>query len=97
MHFPKNGRHFEFWWPFGSYVNYYKSETFLLAYKTFVDIFICVLQVIVLCRWLKKNFSIAAILELAAIAALKRNIRDGNIPVITENIYTMLPAFNKKV
>ena len=29
---------------------------------------------------------IAAILELAAIAALKRKIRVGNIPGITENI-----------
>ena len=29
---------------FGSYVNYYKSETFLMAYKTFVDIFIGILQ-----------------------------------------------------
>ena len=37
---------------------------------------------------------IAAILEFAAIAALKRKIRDGNIPGITEYI---LPAFNKKV
>ena len=29
---------------------------------------------------------IAAILELATIAALKQKIRDGNIPGITENI-----------
>ena len=43
---------------FGSYINYYKSETFLLPNKTFVDIFICVLQEIVLCRWLKRFFSI---------------------------------------
>ena len=32
---------------FGSYVNYYKSETFLIPNKTFVDIFIGVLQEIV--------------------------------------------------
>ena len=66
---------------FGSYINYYKSETF-------VDIFIGVLQEIVLCRWYKKTFlnPIAAILKLAAIAALKRKIRDGNIPGITEYI-----------
>ena len=36
---------------FGSYINYYKSETFLMPNKTFVDIFIGVLQEIVLCRW----------------------------------------------
>ena len=36
----------------------------------------------------KKDFltPIAAILELAAIATLKRKIRDGNIPGITEYI-----------
>ena len=28
----------------GSYINYYKSETFLMPYKTFVDIFVGVLQ-----------------------------------------------------
>ena len=39
---------------FGSYINYYISETFLLPHKTFIDIFICVTQEIVLCRWLKK-------------------------------------------
>ena len=36
MHFPENGRHFEF----GSYINYYKFETFLMPNETFVDIFI---------------------------------------------------------
>ena len=54
VHFPRNGRHFEFWLHFGSYINFYKSETFLLPHKTFIDIFICVTQEIVLCRWLKK-------------------------------------------
>ena len=34
---------------FESYINYYKSETFLMPSKTFVDIFIGVLQEIVLC------------------------------------------------
>ena len=43
---------------FGSYINYYKSETFLMPNKTFVDISIGVLQEIVLCRWLKRFFSI---------------------------------------
>ena len=43
---------------FGSYVNYYKSETFLLPNKTFVDILICVLHEIALCRWLKRFVSI---------------------------------------
>ena len=73
---------------FGSYINYYKSETFLMPNKTFVDMLMGVLQDIVLCRWLKRIFfnPIAAILELAAIAALKRKIRDGNIPGITEYI-----------
>ena len=57
---------------FGSYINYYKSETFLMPNKTFVDIFIGVLQKNVLCRWLKRFLltPIAAILELAAIVAL---------------------------
>ena len=35
---------------FGSHNNYYKSETFLMPSKTFVDIFVGVLQEIVLCR-----------------------------------------------
>ena len=56
VHFPRNGRHFG--GHFGSYINYYKSETFLLPTKPFVDIFICVLQEIVLCRLLKRFFSI---------------------------------------
>ena len=34
---------------FGCHVNYYKSETFLMPYKTFVDNFIGVLQEIDLC------------------------------------------------
>ena len=33
---------------FGSYINYHKSETFLMPNKTFVDICISVLQEIVL-------------------------------------------------
>ena len=37
-------------------INYYKSETFLMAYKTFVDNFIGLLQEIVLCRCLKRFF-----------------------------------------
>ena len=41
---------------FGSYINYYKSEIFLMPNKTFVDIFIGVLQETVLCRWLKRFF-----------------------------------------
>ena len=44
MHFPRIGRHFEFGGHFGSNINYYKSETFLMPNKTFVDIFIGVLQ-----------------------------------------------------
>ena len=73
---------------FGSYINYHISETFLLLNETSVDIFICALQEIVLCRWLKKIFlnPIADILELTAIATLKQKIRDGNIPGITEYI-----------
>ena len=39
---------FNFGGHFGSFVNYYKSETFLMPNKTFVDIFIGVLQEIVL-------------------------------------------------
>ena len=30
VHFPRNGRLFDFGDHFGSYINYYKSETFLL-------------------------------------------------------------------
>ena len=52
VHCPKNGRHFE------SYIHYYKYETFLMPNKPFVDIFIGELQEIVLCRWLKRFFSI---------------------------------------
>mgnify|MGYP003692024683 CR=1 FL=1 len=43
---------------FESYINYYKSETFLMPSKTFVDIFIGLLQEIVLCGCLKRFFSI---------------------------------------
>ena len=59
-----------------------------MPYKTFVDIFIGLLQEIVLCRDVFKKRIVlnpmAAILELAAIATFKRQIRDGNIPGITE-------------
>ena len=37
MHFPRNGRQFEFGGHFGSYINHFKSETFLMPNKTFVD------------------------------------------------------------
>ena len=47
VHFPRNGRHFNFGGNFGSYINYYISETFLLPNKFII--FICVLQEIVLC------------------------------------------------
>ena len=52
--------------------------------KTFVDIFIGLLQEIVLCRCLKRFYlnQIAAVFKLAVIASLKRKIRDGNIPDI---------------
>ena len=69
---------------FGSYIDYYKFETFLVPNKTFVDIFI---------GFCKKLFNvdvikiflnqIAVILELAT---LIQKIRDGNIPGKTENI-----------
>ena len=49
MHCPKMAAILNFGGHFGSYVNYYKSETFLMPNKAFVDIFICVLQEIVLC------------------------------------------------
>ena len=51
VHFPRKGH-------FRSYINYYKPETFLMPNKTFVDIFIGVLQERVLCRWLKRFFLI---------------------------------------
>ena len=74
---------------FWSYLNYFKSETFLIPNKTFVEIYIGLLQDIVLCRCFKKIFlnQIAAILGLAAITTFKRKIRDGNIPGITEYIW----------
>ena len=57
MDFPRNGVHFEFIYHFDFYVNYFKSETFLMPNKTFLDIF-GLLQEIVLCRCLKRFFSI---------------------------------------
>ena len=73
---------------FGSYINYYKSETFLMPNKTFVDIFTWFIEVNCFMWMFKKIFlnQIAAILELATIAALKRKIIDGNIPGITAYI-----------
>ena len=45
MHSLRNSRHFEYRWPFWIlYHNYYKSETFPIPNKTFVDIFIGLLQ-----------------------------------------------------
>ena len=72
----------------GSYINYHKSETFLMPNKTFVDIFLSLLQELILYRCLQSFFlnQIAAILELAGIATLKRKIIDGNIPSITEYV-----------
>ena len=49
VHFPKMAAILNFSGHFGSYINYYKSETF-------VDIFNGVLQEIALCRWLKSFF-----------------------------------------
>ena len=53
-----NGRNFEFWRYFGSYINYYKSETFLMPYKTCIGIFINLLQEIVSSKCLKRFFLI---------------------------------------
>ena len=88
IHLSRIGRHFEFGGHFGAYINYYKSETFLMGTKTFVDNFIGSLQEIVLCRSFNRFFFnyFAAILELAAIATFKRKIRDENIRGITEYI-----------
>ena len=33
MHFPRNGRNFEFGGNFGSYISYYQCETFLMPNK----------------------------------------------------------------
>ena len=49
VHFPKMAAILNFSGHFGSYINYYKSEKFLIPNKTFVDVFIGVLQEIVLC------------------------------------------------
>ena len=68
---------------FGSYINYYKSETFLMPNKSFVDIFIGLLQEIVLCRCLNRFFQSN---RGHHGSTLKRKIRDGNIPGITEHI-----------
>ena len=65
MHFPRNVYHFEFGGHIRSYINYYKSETFLMP-----DIFIGMLQEIVLFKKIFLN-QIEAILKLAAIATLK--------------------------
>ena len=47
VHFPKMAAILNFGGHFGSYINYYKSETFLMPNKTFVNIFIGELQEIV--------------------------------------------------
>ena len=88
MHFSRNGCHFSFGGHFGSYIKYYKTETFLMLYKIFVDIFFYWLLQKLFYVDVKKDFlnQIAVILELAAIASLKGQIRDGNIPSITEYI-----------
>ena len=57
MHFPMAAI-LNFGGHFGSYINYFKSVTFRMPNKTFVTIFIGVLQEIVLCRWLKRFFLI---------------------------------------
>lgn len=101
MHFPWNGCHFEFGSQFWSYINVYKIETFLMLDRTFSHNLIYLLQVIALCRSLKRFFSIKSILEITANATLKRKIRERNIPGIMctytsrQRLPTMLPAFNK--
>ena len=77
MHFPRNGRHFEFGGQFGSYIDYYKSEAFLMPDKTFVDdsIWGFFSKKLFYVDVLKLGFffnQIGAILELAAIVTLKR-------------------------
>ena len=67
MHFQKNVRHFEFGGHFGFYIDYYRSETFLMLNKTStsVDNFIGLSQEIVLCRCFKRFFNpVETILEL---------------------------------
>ena len=39
VHFPRI-RHFDFGGNFGSYINYYKSKTFLMPNETFIDYFV---------------------------------------------------------
>ena len=65
-HLPRNGRQFEFGGNFGSYINYNKTETFLMPSVTYCKKF-----------FLKQ---IAAILKLVIIVTSKRKIRDGNKP-----------------
>ena len=62
MHFPRNGRQF------CSYINFYNFETFLTPKKTFVDIFIGLLQEIIL-----KIFSFFTMLP----ALSKKAVNDG--------------------
>lgn len=101
MHFPRNGCHFEFGSQIWSYINVYKIETFLMLDRTFSHNLIYLLQVIALCRSLKRFFSIKSILEITANATLKRKIRERNKPGIMctytsrQRLPTMLPAFNK--
>ena len=76
---------FNFGGHYKSFISYYKSETFLMPSKTFVDIFIGLLQEIVLCSCLKRFFSIKSrpSWKWPPLLSLKRKIRDGNIPGFT--------------
>ena len=73
---------------YGSYINYYQSETFLMPSKTFCRYFHWFIARNCFMSMLRKIFlnQIAAISELAAIATLKRKLRDGNTSGITEYI-----------
>ena len=74
MNLPRIGHYFKFGGHFRYYINYYKSSTFLIPYKTFVDIFIDLLQVTALNKCLKRFFpnEIATIVKLATIVSIKR-------------------------
>ena len=58
----------------GSYINYYKFETFLMSYKNPVDIFVGLVHEIVLCRCLKLFCAVnRGHFGKAAIATLKKS------------------------
>ena len=77
---------------FGCYIYFYKSKTFLMPCKTFVDIFIGLLQEIALCRCLKDfSQSNRGHLGLSRHCHLKTRVH------IDKGFPTMLPAVNKKV